>query len=138
MTEPSLALQTAIRDRLITTPAVAALVPAAHIRDGRVAPEQMPAILFGTPQTVLAGRTGAWRQVWVYLDLHVWALESGTETVRQIGNEIDRALIVPLDVPGFELIPGNFSVEGLRAFRDPDGKHGHGVMTVSALLGEFF
>lgn len=136
MTEPSLALQIAIRNRLITTPAVAALVPAAHIRDGR--PEAYPAILFGTPQTVLAGRTGAWRQVWVYLDLHIWALESGTETVRQIGNEVDRALIAPLDVPGFELIPGNFTVEGLRAFRDPGDKHGHGVMTVSALLGEFF
>lgn len=138
MTEPSLALQTAIRERLVSTVAVTDLVSPVHIRDGAVNPDQMPSILFGTPQTVLAGRTGTWRQVWVYLDLHIWALESGTEQVRQIGREIDGALIAPLDVPGFELIPGNFTVEGLRAMRDPDGQHGHGVMTVRALLGEFF
>lgn len=138
MTEPSLALQMAVRDRLISSPAVIDLVPVEHIVDGPSRPEHFPCVLFGNPQTVLAGRAGTWRHVWVYLDLHIWALESGTEAVRQIGNEIDRALVAPLTVPGFQLIDGNHTVGGLRAFRDPKGEHGHGVMTVSALLGEFF
>jgi hypothetical protein len=58
--------------------------------------------------------------------------------VRTIAREIDRALVAPLSVPGFQLIEGNFKVEGLRAMRDPDGQHGHGILSVSALLGEFF
>ena len=138
MTEPSLALQTAIRDRLTSTPAVTNLVSPAHIRDGGVNPEQMPSILFGTPQTVLAGHVGNWRSAWVYIDLHIWAFEQGTEAVRQIGRAIDKALAASFEVPGYELIPGNFTVESLRAMRDPDGEHGHGVLTVRALLGEFF
>ena len=138
MTEPSLALQAAVRARLIASPSVTDLVPAAHIIDGPSRPERFPCILFGTPQTVLAGFAGNWRSTWVYLDLHIWALESGTETVRTIGDKVDRALKAPLDVPEFQLIPGNFTVESLRAFRDPSGEHGHGVLTIRALLGEFF
>lgn len=138
MSEPTLALQTAIRARLIETPAVMALVPADRIIDGPTRPERLPSIIIGDGQTVLAGRVNSWRHVWVYLNLHIWALEGGTEAVRTIANEIDRALVPPLTVAGFQLIDGNFSVNDARFMRDPDGLHGHGVVSVSALLGEYF
>lgn len=138
MTEPALALQAAIRARLIETPAVMALVEADKIIDGPARPEHFPTIIFGGAQTALAGRTGAWRQVWVYLELHVWTLELGTEGARNIANEIDRALIEAPDVPGFQLINGNLRVTDMRFMRDPSEAHGHGVVSVEALLGEFF
>jgi hypothetical protein len=138
MTEPSLALQTAIRTRLIGSPAVTDLVPSNRVIDGPTRPERFPSIILGDAQTVQAGRAGSWRHVWVYLNIHVWALEGGTEAVRTIANEIDRALVAPLDVPGFQLIPGNFTVTDNRFMRDPSGLHSHGVMAVAALLGEFF
>jgi hypothetical protein len=151
VTEPSLALQTAIRARLLATPAVVELVepkfwnpekgeaPAPfHIIDGPSRPEQFPSVIFGGAQTLLAGRTGSWRQVWVYLDLHIWTREGGTKGARAIANEIDRALVAPLDVPGFELIDGNFRVTDIRFMRDPAAPHGHGIVSVEALLGESF
>ncbi len=138
MSEPTLALQTAIRSRLIATPAVTALVSADRIIEGPTRPERFPSIIFGTGQTVFAGRVHSWRHVWAYLDIHIWTLEGGTEAARSITNEVDRALVAPLTVPGFELLDGNFSVTDARFFRDPDALHGHGVMSVAALLGEFF
>jgi hypothetical protein len=148
VTEPSLALQTAIRARLLATPAVVGLVQPKypdtgetapfHIIDGPSRPEQFPSVIFGGAQTLLAGRTGSWRQVWVYLDLHIWTREGGTKGARAIANEIDRALVAPLDVPGFELIDGNFRVTDIRFMRDPAAPHGHGIVSVEALLGESF
>jgi len=138
MSEPTLALQTAIRSRLISTPAVTTLVPASRIIEGPTRPERFPSIIFGSGQTVFAGRAYSWRHVWAYLDIHIWTLEGGTEAARRIANEIDRALVPPLTVPGFELLGGNFNVTAARFFRDPDALHGHGVMSVQALLGEYF
>lgn len=138
MTEPSLALQTAIRSRLVATPAVTALVQAARIVDGPTRPEHFPSIILGEGQTVQAGRAYSWRNIWVYLTIHVWALESGTEAVRTITNEIDRAFLFPLTVPGFQLIDGNFRVADTRFMRDPTGLNGHGVMSVQALMSEMF
>lgn len=138
MSEPTLALQTAIRSRLISTPAVTALVPASRIIEGPTRPERFPSIIFGRGQTVFAGRAYSWRHVWAYLDIHIWTLEGGTEAARQIANETDRALVEPLTMPGFELLDGNFTITAAQFFRDPDALHGHGVMSVQALLGEFF
>lgn len=138
MSEPTLALQTAIRSRLIGTPAVISLVPADRIIDGPTRPDRFPSIIFGEGQTVLAGSAYSWRHIWAYLNLHIWDLEQGTEAVREISNEVDRALVAPLQVPGFQLIEGNFSVTGMRFLRDPDARHGHGIVSVAAFLGEFF
>lgn len=138
MSEPTLALQTAIRSRLIATPAVMSLVPPDRIIDGPTRPDQFPSIIFGEGQTVLAGRVNSWRHIWAYLNLHVWTLEGGTEAAREISNEVDRALVAPFEVPGFQLIDGNFSVTGMRFSRDPDARHGHGIVSVAAFLGEFF
>lgn len=138
VTEPSLALQTAIRSRLVNTPAVVALVAPEHIIEGPARPNHFPSVIFDGGQTSLAGRAGTWRHVWVYLDLHIWTLEGGTEDARAIANKIDRALVAPLDVPGFQLIDGNLTVTGSRFLRDPNELHGHGIVSVAAFLGETF
>lgn len=53
MMEPSLALQKAVRARLVATSAVTTLVPAAHVLDRNNRPEVFPAIIIGEGQTIL-------------------------------------------------------------------------------------
>jgi len=134
VTEPSLALQTAIRARLINTPAVMALVDADRIIDGPARPETFPTIIIGEGQTVLEGHAGIVRNVRVYTDLHIWTVEAGLAVAKAIGGAVWQALGRALDVPGFTLTDG-IHVTGLRSFRDPSGKHGHAVLTVEAIMG---
>ncbi len=136
-TDPSLALQAAIRERLIGTPAVLDLVPAAHIRDGGTRPDKFPTIILGDGQTVLGGYYPGRRNVTVYLDLHVWAIEDGLAAVKAIAHAISEALVAPLTVPGYLLSDG-VHVTATRYMRDPSEKHGHGVLSVEAFMsGEF-
>ncbi len=134
MTEPSLALQKAIRARLLDTPDVLALVPDAHIRDGAARPEQFPAIIIGDGQTILEGHYPSYCNVTVHADLHFWVVEDGLEAAKTIADATWRALDRSLDVPGFDLTDG-IRVEATRYMRDPSGQHGHAVMSVRALMG---
>jgi len=136
MTEPSLALQTAIRARLLSSPAVLALVPAEHIRDGATRPENFPTIIIGDGQTVLEGYYPGRRNVTVYLDVHFWCVEDGLELVKTITDAVSRAIGRSLDVPGYQLSNGVDATQA-RYMRDPAG-HGHGVLAVEAFMsGEF-
>lgn len=136
-TEPSLALQTAIRGRLIASPAVLALVPADHIRDGSTRPEKFPTVIIGDGQTVLEGYYPGRRNVTVYLDLHVWALEDGLAAVKGIAHAVSEALATALDVPGYQLSDGLHNT-GTRYMRDPSEKHGHAVLSLSAFMSGAF
>lgn len=132
--EPSLALQTALRARLVDTPAVLALVPADHIRDGLTRPDKFPTIIVGDGQTVLEGYYPGRRNVTVHLDVHVWALESGLAAVKEIGNEVWTAIAdEPLDVPGYLLSDG-VHVTVARYLRDPSEQHGHAVLSIEAFM----
>jgi hypothetical protein len=136
-TEPSLALQTAIRGRLVGTAAVLALVPTDHIRDGATRPENFPTIIIGDGQTVLEGYYTGRRNVTVYLDVHVWTLEDGLAGAKAIAHAVSEALAAALDVPGYLLSDG-LHVEQARYFRDPSKAHGHAVLSVRAFMsGEF-
>ncbi len=136
-TEPSLAFQQAIRERLVTTPAVLALVSADRIIDGAARPENFPCIIIGDGQTVLEGHYPGWRNVTVYCDLHIWALEAGLAAVKTIGNEVWTAIGQTLDVPGYLLTDGVHTT-GARYLRDPTEKHGHAILSVKALMGGEF
>lgn len=138
-TEPSLALQQAIRERLIASPAVLALVAADHIRDGSTRPEKFPCIIIGDGQTVLQGYYRGWRNITVNLSIHVWALEDGLAAVKAIGHAISNALAPsrPLDVPGYQLTNG-IDVESAIYMRDPSELHGHAVLNLSAFMGGSF
>lgn len=135
MTDPSLALQSAIRERLVNTPAVLALVPADHIFDGATRPEAFPSIIIGDGQTVLEGdQFASWRNVTVFADIHVWATEAGLEAVKTIAGAVWGAIGTILAVPGFTLSDG-VHITGARYLRDPAGKQGHAVVSLSAFMG---
>jgi hypothetical protein len=131
MTEPSLALQTAIRARLVASATVTDLVAPQHIRDGDTRPDAFPSIVMGNAQIEVAGHYNAYRNVTVYLDLHIWG--ETPETAKIIGASVTKALFAKIEVPGFDL------TDGLRAERsiymqDASGC-GHGVVSLRALMG---
>lgn len=134
MTEPSLALQIAVRDRLIKTAALTATVPAERIFDRPTRPTDFPCVVMGEGQTVLEGFSYSVRSVRVYLDLHVWVNETGTENAKTIAGYAFDALAVDPIVPGFMV--NMFRATGIRTLRDPSGEHSHAVVSIEALLGE--
>mgnify|MGYP001247241418 CR=1 FL=1 len=131
MTEPSLALQTAIRARLLASPHVMELIEPPNIRDGDTRPSAFPSIILGNAQVLVAGHYGSYRNVTVYLDLHIWG--ENHEAAKTLGALVNKALFAALDVPGFDM------TDGLRTERsiymaDPSGA-GHGVVSLSGLMG---
>lgn len=133
-TEPSLALQQAIRTRLAGSPGVLALVDAVNIRDGSTRPENFPTIIVGDGQTVLEGDHYRGRiNVTVYLDVHIWTLEEGLAGAKAIAGVAWAALMAPLDVPGWQLSDGQH-IDQARYMRDPSEQHGHAVLSLRAFL----
>lgn len=131
MIEPSLALQTAIRARLIASPHVMELVDPSNIRDGDTRPKAFPSIILGNAQVETAGHYGSYRNVTVSLDLHIW--DETLEATKTLGALMNKALFAPLDVPGFHVTNG-LSIERYIYLPDPSGC-GHGVVSVRALMG---
>lgn len=138
-TEPSLALQQAIRGRLIATAGVTDLVAAEQIRDGGGRPEHFPTIIVGDGQTVMEGDhyPGGMLNVTVYLDVHIWTFEGGLEQAKIIAGAVWRSLRAPLGMPDWQLSDG-LHVEGTRYMRDPSDQHGHAVVTVRAFMSGVF
>ena len=93
MIEPSLAMQTAIRSALLASPEVVALVAPDQIRAGGARLDRLPAIILSDPQTEFLGcAAGSQRLARVTLMAHVWAIEDGEDTARQIGAVVFGAL----------------------------------------------
>ncbi len=133
MFEPTLAVQTAICTRLVSAPAVTTLVPADHIRAGGTRPDKTPAIIMSDGNTALDGYNyRSQRTAWVYLDLHVWTLNAGQDAAKQIAGAVMSALDGPLNIEGGYC--DHFRVTASRFPRDPDPAHGHGVLSVEALV----
>jgi hypothetical protein len=133
MTEPSLACQIAMRERLVGDPAVTALVPTLNVFDGPTRPEMFPSIIIGTGQTVLEPLTVTRSHVRVFLDVHLWTEGDGLETVKQIAGAASKALAGRPSIDGFRVM--DWIVTGTRFMRDP-GTFGHGIITLEALLSE--
>lgn len=134
MIEPTLALQTAIRTRLINQPDVIALVPANNIRSGSTRPDKTPSIIMSDGTTALHGYDyTAQRTAWVYLDLHIWTLNAGQDAAK----EITGAVMAALDKRNMQIEGGycdHFRVTKSSFPRDPDPAYGHGVLSVEALM----
>ncbi|MGB3536866.1 MAG: DUF3168 domain-containing protein [Mesorhizobium sp.] len=134
MIEPTLALQTAIRSRLIDVPAVTALVDPLNIRSGSTRPGDTPCIIMANGTTALHGHDyTAQRAAWVNLDLHVWALDAGEDAAKAIAFAVSTAL----DKHKMQIDGGycdHFEVTGAVYPRDPDPAYGHGVLSVEALI----
>src|SRR5215211_2722683 len=121
--DPSLALQKAIRSRLVTSPDVLALVPAGSILDTNGRPEVVPSILIGEGQTVMRRFNST-----SYATIHTWIAEPGLVQAKQLGiaivgaltfdAEIERAV---LRLDGFDC--HDLAVTGLQYMRDPHASY---------------
>lgn len=133
MVEPSLAVQTAIGAALVAAPAVLDLVPADHIRAGTTRPDKLPAIVIANGSTIYHGRAAGGQYVaTVFLDLHVWALEAGQDTAKQIGAAVHAAL---LDAPASAEVEFDaWSITRTVWPRDPNPDYGHGVISIEATV----
>lgn len=131
-----LAVQVAIRARLMATPAVTSLVPAASILDVNQRPSPSPSIMLGESQAVDEGTSLRRAHVRVYHTIHVWKQEPSLEGVKVICAAIRAAIHAGrLDLgPGLHC--ADALVSSMRQMRDPDGETSHGVVTVEVLVCE--
>jgi hypothetical protein len=127
----ALAVQIAIRARLVDTPAVVALVSPPSIVDSH-AERPDPCIVLGEDQEIDEGRLD--RSVArVFSTLHVWKREDGLEGAKAIAGAIRTAVSSSrLVVEGWHC--GDAFVSSARFLRDPDGVTSHGVVTVETLV----
>lgn len=131
-----LALQKAVRNRLVATASVLEVVPAGNILDRNERPNPRPSIVIGEGQSVDEGESIARTLTRVYMDLHVWVEEPSTEISKRISGAIRKAVNGPRFQPvdGFHF--ADCRIRGSRFLRDPDGKTSHAVVTIDALVQE--
>lgn len=134
MTAVSVMMQKAIRDRLVASTEVLALVPAANIFDRHARPERFPCIILGEGQNVPEGLTLADNHVRLYSTIHIWTRDGDLISTRNIAGAIAGALRGRIFG---ELATVTARYRDARFLRDPDGETGHGVLTFEALVEEF-
>jgi hypothetical protein len=135
MFEPSTILQTAIRDTLINSADLTALVMPNDIRSGSTRPSNFPTVIMANPQTINLGRAaGGQYCTRVFLDLHIWALEQGSDAAQRIGG-IASHLLWDAPIPEGVLII-DYQRPSFAYMRDPDPdkSYAHGVGTVEASI----
>jgi hypothetical protein len=134
--DPSLAVQKAIRARLVATAAVTALVPAASILDTNQRPAPVPSIVIGEMQVVDEEVTLQRDTVRVYATLHLWKREPSLAGVKEIAGAVRWAIgrVSPLDLDSADFVCCDCRIDGARFMRDQDGETSHGVMTINALI----
>ncbi|WP_126974654.1 DUF3168 domain-containing protein [Frigidibacter oleivorans] len=131
-----LELQIAIRARLLATPAVLALVPAASILDRHARPAPSPSIILGESQAVdedISLRRAVTR---IYHTAHVWKREPSLEGVKAICGTIRGAIHSGRLGLAAGYHCADAYVSGIRTIRDPDGETSHGIVTIEALIHE--
>lgn len=132
--EPSLALQGAVRGRLVASSTLLALVPALNIRDANGLPSLFPSILLGEGQTAPGGGIARTRHD-TFLDLHIWQKETGLTFAKQVAGAVKDALAdTRWTIPGFHV--ADLHVTSTRFMRDPGGLHSHSVLSLSAIVQE--
>lgn len=135
MIEPTVALATAIRSRLISTPALIDHVPADHIRSGSTRPGNFPCVILAGGQTIFLGNAAGSQYVArVFLDLHIWAVEDGADTAKAIGFAVLNTL---KDAPASQdMAIDEWNQPAVRWMRDPDPAQNltHGVVTVECVM----
>ena len=135
MIEPSLVLQSSLRAALIASPAVAALVPADQINSGWMRPDELPCINIRDGISQMRGRAAGGQFVaFVVLDIHIWALEDGTNSASIIGAAVAHALMQPPQSVDPRAIITDFKRTRTVWPRDPQPEFGHGVLNVEAAI----
>lgn len=134
MTEPSLALQAAIRSRLNASSAVIGLVPSNAIVDRNSTPVLDNSIVIGEGMTTPDDGLSRSRHE-AFADLHIWRKEPGLVGAKQVAGAIRAALSDgPMTVDSFHV--ADLRVASSRFIRDPNGTHSHGIVSLVARVVE--
>lgn len=133
---PEIALQMAVRARLVGTTAVTNLVPTAAILDRNERPNPSPSIIMGEGQSVDEGDSLNRNLTRVYMDMHVWQKEPSTAGVKAIAGAIRSAIRNARLAPGAGFHIADCYIQNTRFLRDPDGETSHAVVTINALVQE--
>jgi Protein of unknown function (DUF3168) len=135
ITEPALALQSAIRSALTGNSAFTALIPAASILDVNMRPSVMPCMLIGEGQTLPGGDLKRHNHE-VYLDFHIWAIEPGTVFVKQAVGALRAALADTIwTIAGLAVADAHITMT--RFMRDADTVHSHAVVMLCCKVQEY-
>jgi hypothetical protein len=131
--EPSLELQKAIRQRLLASADLMALVPADNLIDVNARPERMPSVIIGESQTLYRRFDST-----TYATLHVWFQEPGLTKVKTATSAIVQALRIDAQIEGVLMLDSfichNLAVTQTRYMRDPIGSYSHAVITVAGIM----
>lgn len=134
MTEPSLALQAAIRARLVGASAITSVIPATAIVDRNATPALDHSIVIGEAITGPDDGLARHRHM-IVADVHVWRKEPGLAGSKQVAGAIRDALNDgPLTVTGFHV--ADLRIASSRFLRDPGGVHSHAVLSLECRLVE--
>ncbi|MEO9340467.1 DUF3168 domain-containing protein [Mesorhizobium sp. SB112] len=132
--EPSLALQAALRARLVVSSAVTAIIPATAIVDRNATPALDHSIVIGEGQTIPDDGVARNRHE-VLADLHIWRREPGTVGAKQVVGAIRNALNDgPLTMAGYHV--ADLRIASTRFLRDPGGLHSHAILSLECRLIE--
>lgn len=130
-----LAVQKAIRARMIATPEITGLVPASSILDRNARPAPDPSIILGEDQAVDEDRV-ARNVLRVYSTIHIWKKEVGLTGAKAIAAAIRTAVNTGRPALDSPYSCADFKVSSARFLRDPDGETAHGVVNIETLVSE--
>jgi hypothetical protein len=134
MMEASLAVQKAIRARLVDTTELLQLVPAENIFDRHHRPERFPCVILGQAFALYPDYLDVFHTS-VTADVNVWTDQPDMVDVKTIAAAVREALWQgPWSVDDHHCV--NLRMEAARFLRDPDGIHGHAVLTIEVILQE--
>lgn len=137
MTDPLYYVQKAVYERLVATPAVLSLVPKSSIQDiASNAVATFPCILLGEGQMVDEGIDIARKVTRVYSTWHLWTKETNLTGVKHIGGAFRAAIRSARFFLDGGYHCADLAIVDTRYLRDPEGRHGHGVITINALVRE--
>lgn len=132
-TEPTLALQTAVRARLLASPALTALVDGDAILDRHRRPEGERQIIIGEGIALYADSHDSFHHT-VTLDLHIWTREPGFTLAKEIAFAAREALRnAPWEAGGYVVHGATVSA---RFLRDPGGEFSHAVLSLDTYMKE--
>lgn len=130
MTDPTLALQVLIGDRLAGDPAITAHVEPVNIRAGALRPEHLPAIVLAPARVAVLGRAAGGQIVAeVRLFLHLWAPEEASPVAQAVAGAMLTSLMDAPAATAFSI--DEWDRPGLVWSRDPDPARAYTKATVA-------
>jgi hypothetical protein len=132
MAEPSLALQKAIRTRLVQAGAVTLLVPADCIFDRSGRPEKEACIVIGDGETQFSDKYRTFFDR-ASCNVNIWKSSTTIDAVKEIAGAVRDSLPdCPWIIPGYSA--PYVTVTGARYLRDPENVYCRAILTVEAIM----